>query len=104
MSPSVRYGHFMRYLHERLVMLVTLLFVAVVAAQTGSSAAVAITVAVAAIATIRIATMALTARTLAVGTRAHAHREVLSEMAAPQHPDTAGRPRTRAPSQAAPAF
>jgi len=35
---------------------------------------------------------------LTVGSRSHQHREVLSSMAAPRHPNTAGRPRTRAPS------
>lgn len=87
-----------RYLHERLVMLMTLLFVAVLAAQTGSTAAVAISVAVVAIAAIRVASYVTSRRELVVGARAHSHREVLSEMTAPQHPDTAGRPRTRAPS------
>lgn len=85
-------------------MLVTLLFVATVAAQTGSTTAVAIALAIAAIAAVRYAGVIIGQRVIAVGARAHAHREVLSEMLAPQHPDTAGRPRTRAPSQVVPAL
>ena len=94
----------MRHLHEQLVMLMTLLFVAVVVAQTGSTTAVAITLAIAAVAAVRYASVVVGQRQIAVGARAHEHREVLSEMTAPQHPDTAGRPRTRAPSQVAPAL
>lgn len=94
----------MRSLHERLVMVMTLLFVALVAAQTGSATAVAISLAITAIVLIKHASVVIGQRELPVGSRAHAHREVLSEMTAPQHPDTAGRPRTRAPSQVAPAL
>lgn len=36
---------------------------------------------------------------LTVGRRSHRHREVLSELAAPRHPNTAGRPRPRAPAR-----
>lgn len=34
-----------------------------------------------------------------VGRRARAHRQAVDAMPAPQHPDTAGRPRTRAPAR-----
>lgn len=37
--------------------------------------------------------------TLRVGSRSRQHREVLSRMVAPRHPNIAGRPRTRAPAQ-----
>ena len=36
---------------------------------------------------------------LTVGRRSHQHREVLSRLAAPSHPNTAGRPRPRAPAR-----
>lgn len=36
---------------------------------------------------------------LTVGSRAHRHREVLTRIVPPRHPNTPGRPRTRAPSQ-----
>ena len=94
----------MRRLSEQLVMLMTLLFVALVAAQTGSTTVVAISLAIAAIALIKHVSVVTGSREISVGSRAHEHREVLSEMTAPQHPDTAGRPRTRAPSQVAPAL
>ena len=35
---------------------------------------------------------------LTVGRRSHQHREVLSRLAAPSHPNTAGRARPRAPA------
>jgi len=38
-----------------------------------------------------------------VGARARAHREAMSTLPAPAHPDTAGRPRTRAPAGVIPA-
>jgi hypothetical protein len=36
---------------------------------------------------------------LTVGHRSHQHREVLAGLAAPSHPNTAGRPRPRAPGR-----
>jgi hypothetical protein len=41
----------------------------------------------------------IVAFTLTVGSRAHQHEEVLTRIAAPRHPNTAGRPRTRAPAR-----
>ena len=38
------------------------------------------------------------ARELCVGSRAREHRELLRSLPEPQHPDTDGRPRSRAPS------
>ncbi len=38
------------------------------------------------------------AREIRVGARAREHRELLRALPAPQHPDTDGRPRSRAPS------
>ena len=82
-------------------MLMTLLFVALTAAQSGSMTLVAASLAIAAVAAVRIAATPHGNAEIAVGARAHAHREVLSEMTAPQHPDTAGRTRSRAPAKAA---
>lgn len=41
-------------------------------------------------------------RELTVGARAREHREVLGTLPEPQHPDTDGRPRSRAPSRRVP--
>ena len=41
----------------------------------------------------------IVAFTLTVGSRARQHEEVLTRIAAPRHPNTAGRPRTRAPAR-----
>jgi hypothetical protein len=41
----------------------------------------------------------IVAFTLTIGSRAHQHEEVLTRIAAPRHPNTAGRPRTRAPAR-----
>jgi hypothetical protein len=94
----------MRALNERMVMVLTVLFVAFALAQGGptsvlvaSIAAVAITAVVAG----RCAAIVLGSREMTVGARAHAHREALSVMSAPRHPSTAGRPRTRAPARSA---
>jgi len=50
-----------------------------------------------------IATVVVAERELTVGARARAHREAMSTLPAPAHPDTAGRPRTRAPAGVIPA-
>ncbi|MFD3445006.1 DUF6412 domain-containing protein [Microbacteriaceae bacterium 4G12] len=41
----------------------------------------------------------IVAFTLTVGSRARQHEEVLTRIAEPRHPNTAGRPRTRAPAR-----
>jgi len=94
----------MRRIQDRLVMIMTLLFVAVAVSQTGSPAALVAGIAAAALAAAvaaRYGGVVVGSREVTVGARAHAHREALSVMPAPQHPATAGRPRTRAPSMAA---
>ena len=48
----------------------------------------------------RYAAVVIRSQELAVGERAREHRQSLIGMPEPQHPDTAGRPRTRAPSGA----
>lgn len=96
----------MRALHERMVMAMTVLFVAFAVAQATQTALLVTSIAaiaIAALVAVRYAATVIGSRELAVGHRAHAHREALSAMPAPSHPCTAGRPRTRAPSPAAPA-
>jgi hypothetical protein len=96
----------MRALHERIVMVSTMLFVALAVAQGGPTAVLVASiaaVAVASVVAVRYAALVVGSRELVVGERAHAHREALSGMPAPSHPSTAGRPRTRAPSQPIPA-
>lgn len=50
-----------------------------------------------AIAVLRAAVRVANPHVVTVGARAREHREALSEMAAPRHPTTAGRPLARAP-------
>jgi ascorbate-specific PTS system EIIC-type component UlaA len=94
----------MRALYERMVAATAVLFVAFTVAQVAPTALLVTSIAAIAIASlvaVRYAAAVTGSRELAVGHRAHAHRETLSAMPAPSHPCTAGRPRTRAPSQAA---
>ncbi|HAM26176.1 MAG TPA: hypothetical protein DCP11_05550 [Microbacteriaceae bacterium] len=96
----------MRALQERTVMVMTLLLVAFAVAQAAPTTvlvASAAAVAVASVLAVRHAVLAIAFREMTVGDRAHAHREALSGTPAPQHPATAGRPRTRAPSRLVPA-
>jgi hypothetical protein len=66
----------------------------------GSMALVGIAaVAIAVIVAMRCAVLAVGSHELAIGSRARAHRHALGRMPAPQHPRTAGRPRSRAPAQ-----
>ena len=83
-------------------MAMTLSFLVLVAAQSepsGLLVAGLAAVVVAAALSARYAAVAVRSRELNVGSRARAHREALSVMPEPRHPDTAGRPRTRAPAQ-----
>lgn len=96
----------MRTLHERIVMVSTVLFVAFAVAQGGSASVLVVSIAAVAVAgvlAVRYAAIVIGSRELIAGGRAHAHREALSRMPAPSHPSTAGRPRTRAPSPSIPA-
>jgi len=54
--------------------------------------------AVGAVLAARYAAVVIRSQEITVGDRAREHRQSLIGMPAPQHPDTAGRPRTRAPS------
>ena len=47
----------------------------------------------------RFTVLAVGSRELVIGSRARQHRHQLGRMPAPQHPRTAGRPRTRAPAR-----
>ena len=60
--------------------------------------AAGLVVAAAAIVVVAAHAASLHAVELVIGSRAHSHRESLSSLAAPRHPNTAGRPRTRAPA------
>jgi hypothetical protein len=96
----------MRALHERMITALTVLFVAFAAAQVAQTSLLVTSIAaiaIAALLAVRYAATVIGSRELAIGHRAHAHREALSALPAPSHPCTAGRPRTRAPSHAAPA-
>jgi len=87
-------------------MLMTLPFLALAMAQPEQSAFIATAVAAIAITVLlcaRHASLAVGGHELTVGGRAREHRQVLSTMPSPQHPDTAGRPRTRAPARPLPA-
>jgi hypothetical protein len=91
----------MAALSTRIVAVATALFVVFALMQSASAGAMVASVvalAVASACAVRIAGVVGVSREVTVGARAHAHRESMLGMPAPQHPDTAGRPRTRAPS------
>jgi len=93
-----------RLLTERLVMLMTLTFVALAVSQGEPSTLLVaglLAVAVAAVLVARYASTAVVGHRVSVGNRAREHRTGLREIPAPRHPNTAGRPRTRAPSRVA---
>ena len=90
-------------LNERLVMVMTLSFLAVAVAQGEPSTLVFAGIAALAVSSVlaaRYAAVVIRAHDIGVGERARQHRQSLVGMPEPQHPDTAGRPRTRAPSLA----
>jgi hypothetical protein len=92
----------MRWYTERLVLLWTLCFLAMAVAPEGSGAVVAVSAAAVMIAAAvgsRYVAVALRVRTLTVGERALEHRNGIERKPEPQHPDTAGRPRPRAPGR-----
>ena len=87
---------------ESLVMLMTVSFVVLAVAQAEPStllvaglAAVTIT----ALLSARYLAVLITSRVLRIGHRSRAHKDALSVMPAPQHPDTAGKTRSRAPTR-----
>lgn len=90
----------MRFVASWLVTLFTVSMV--VAAAPDSTVALVTGVAVLALAGAlgaRYLAVRIVQPTLRIGSRSRQHREVLSRMVAPRHPNIAGRPRTRAPAQ-----
>lgn len=90
----------MQWLTTRTVTLMTASFFALALVQSEPSAllvAATVTLAMGALFAARVI-FAPDARELGVGSRARAHREPLRALPEPQHPDTDGRPRSRAPS------
>ena len=92
----------MRYLNERLVMIMTLSFLALAVTQGEPTSLVfagiaAIVVSAALVA--RYAAIVVRSHDVGTGERAREHRQSLEGMPEPQHPETPGRPRTRAPSR-----
>jgi hypothetical protein len=87
---------------ERLMVIATVSFLALALAQ-GDASLVLVggmaTLVVVAVLSARYAAVSIRSHSLTVGARARAHRESLSSMPEPSHPDTAGRTRSRAPSR-----
>jgi hypothetical protein len=84
-------------------MVLTVSFLVLTVAQTEPSSLVfagIAALAVGAVLAARYAAVVIRSQELAVGERAREHRQSLIGMPEPQHPHTAGRPRTRAPSGA----
>ena len=92
----------MRYLNERLVMVMTLSFLALAVAQGEPTSLVFAGIAALAVSAVLVARYAgIVVRTHNSGTgeRAREHRQSLVGLPEPQHPQTPGRPLTRAPSR-----
>ena len=84
-----------------MVMTVSLLVLSIAQAEPSSLVFAGIAaLAVGAVLAARYAAVVIRSQEITVGDRAREHRQSLIGMPAPQHPDTAGRPRTRAPSGA----
>jgi hypothetical protein len=87
---------------ERIVMVMTVSFLVLSVAQTEPTSAVfagIAAIALCAVLAARYAAVVIRSREITVGQRARQHRQSLVGMPEPQHPDTDGRPRTRAPSR-----
>ncbi|MCY7412887.1 MAG: DUF6412 domain-containing protein [Salinibacterium sp.] len=87
-------------LPARLVALATTLFLVLAVTQSGETSVVVASIAIAAMSIAITAALVVGNTTRAVGIRAFARRQAMTATPEPSHPDTAGRPRTRAPSQA----
>ena len=84
-----------------MVMTVSLLVLSIAQAEPSSLVFAGIAaLAVGAVLAARHAAVVIRSQEITVGDRAREHRQSLVGMPEPQHPDTAGRPRTRAPSGA----
>ena len=82
-----------------MVMTVSFLVLSIAQAEPSSLVFAGIAaLAVGAVLAARYAAVVIRSQEITVGDRARQHRQSLVGMPAPQHPDTAGRPRTRAPS------
>jgi hypothetical protein len=92
----------MRWMPERLVMVMTLALLAASITQLQSASGLAAGVAVLAVGMLLAARYSgggLRSRVVTIGHRARQHRQSLSGMPAPRHPATPGRTRSRAPSR-----
>jgi hypothetical protein len=92
----------MRLVIERFALaLAAVALIATIGSSAPSTAAMAglVAIALVAIVGVRYAAGQLRAHELGVGGRAREHRQVLAFAPAPQHPDTAGRTRSRAPAR-----
>ncbi len=90
----------MRTLFERLVVTLAVAFVVLALADSSAVLLGAIAaIAVVALVGSRYAAVSIRVRSMTVGARARQHRESMSSLPAPSHPDTPGRTRSRAPSQ-----
>lgn len=90
----------MRALHAHLVMLLTASFLVLAVAQGEPSTVLVAGVAVLAASALlgaRYLAVIIIALRLMVGSRSREHRESLTRIPAPSHPNTAGRPQPRAP-------
>lgn len=92
------------------LLLVAAALAVVVAAAAGPNPGALLTAAAASAALAVVATVSWRALVVApaeaalrIGHRGHAHREALDSQPEPSHPDTAGRTRSRAPGEVAPA-
>ena len=84
-----------------MVVTVSLLVLSIAQAEPSSLVFAGIAaLAVGAVLAARYAAVVIRSQEITVGDRAREHRQSLVGMPEPQHPDTAGRPRTRAPSGA----
>lgn len=90
----------MRALHAHLVLLLTASFLVLAVAQGEPSTVLVAGVAVLAASALlgaRYLAVIIIALRLMVGSRSRGHRESLTRIPAPSHPNTAGRPQPRAP-------
>lgn len=88
----------------RLYALAAALLLALALAQTGSLAGVATVITTAVLVSVIAAALVVRlSEAVTGGARASVRRQALYVTPEPSHPDTAGRPRTRAPSQVVPA-
>jgi hypothetical protein len=90
----------MRTIFEQLAVSLAVAFVVLAVADSSAVLLGAVaTLAVIALVGSRYSAVSIRSRSLTVGSRARQHRESMSSLPAPSHPDTAGRTRSRAPSQ-----